>query len=61
MADADSTEPKDRRVVMMMTRSELKAVDDWRFARRISSRGEAMRQLMALGLKAKEKSEKVTG
>ena len=61
MADADSTEPKDRRVVMMMTRSELKAVDDWRFARRISSRGEAMRQLVALGLKAKEKSEKVTG
>ena len=61
MTDADSTEPKDRRVVMMMTRSELKAVDDWRFARRISSRGEAMRQLVASALKAKEKSEKVTG
>jgi hypothetical protein len=47
---ADQTEPKDQRVVMMMTRSELKAVDDWRFAWRISSRGEAMRQLVALGL-----------
>ena len=58
MADADSTEPKDRRVVMMMTRSELKAVDDWRFARRISSRGEAMRQLVASALKASEKEER---
>ena len=54
---ADRAEPKDQRVVMMMTRSELKAVDDWRFARRISSRGEAMRQLVASALKASEKEQ----
>ena len=58
MSDADRTEPKDQRVVMLMTRSELKAVDDWRFARRISSRGEAMRQLVASALKASEKEER---
>ena len=55
MSDAAQTEPKDQRVVMMMTRSELKAVDDWRFARRIGSRGEAIRQLVALSLKAEER------
>ncbi len=52
MSNADQTEPKDQRVVMMMTRSELKAVDDLRYERRISSRGETIRQLIALGLKA---------
>jgi len=48
------SEPKDQRVITMMTRSELKAVDDWRFARRIGSRGEAIRQLVALSLKTEE-------
>jgi hypothetical protein len=36
----------------MMTKAELKAVDDRAFERRIRSRGEALRQLIALGLKA---------
>jgi len=49
---SDFTEPKNQRVPVMMTASELKAVDDWSFARRIRSRGEAIRQLVALGLKA---------
>ena len=35
----------------MMTEAELKAVDHWAFERRIRSRGEALRQLIALGLK----------
>jgi hypothetical protein len=48
----DSTEPKDQRVPVMMTASELKAVDDWSFEQRIRSRGEAIRRLIALGLKA---------
>jgi metal-responsive CopG/Arc/MetJ family transcriptional regulator len=55
--NTETTEPKDQRVVIMMTRSELKAVDDRRFARHISSRGEAIRQLVALGLKASEQQE----
>jgi hypothetical protein len=48
----DDFEPKDQRVHLMMTASELKAVDDWSWAQRIRSRGEAIRQLVALGLKA---------
>jgi len=59
MSDADQAEPKSQRVVMMMTPSELRAVDDWRFARRISSRGEAMRQLVAFGIEASEKEQAV--
>jgi hypothetical protein len=51
----DSTEPKDRRVPVMMAASELKAVDDWAHERRIRSRGEAIRQLVALGLKVPDK------
>ena len=57
MPDA-STEPKDQRVTFMMTVSELNAVDDWSFARRIRSRAEAICQLLALGLKASEKDNK---
>jgi hypothetical protein len=45
-------EPKDQRVHLLMTASELKAIDDWSFAQRIRSRGEAIRKLVALGLKA---------
>lgn len=48
---ADPTEPKDQRVPVMMTASEIKALDDWSFARRIRSRSEAIRQLVALGLR----------
>ena len=54
----DFIEPKDQRVTFMMTASELKAVDDWSFARRNRSRAEAIRQLLALGLKASEKDNK---
>jgi hypothetical protein len=54
----DSTEPKNQRVPVMMTSSELKAVDDWSFEQRIRSRGEAIRRLIALGLKAVVKKEK---
>jgi hypothetical protein len=55
---ADSPEPKDVRVPVMMTASEVKAIDDWSFARRIRSRGEAIRRLVALGLKASAKQSK---
>lgn len=43
-------ELKDQRVTIMLTPSELKAVDDWSFAHRIRSRGEAIRQLIDVGL-----------
>ena len=57
MRKAGSTEPKDQRVPLMMTRSELKALDDWSFARRIRSRGEAIRQLVKLGLTASSEAQ----
>ena len=43
-------ELKDQRVVTMMTPSELQAIDDWMFANRIRSRGEAIRRLCQVGL-----------
>ena len=54
----DLPEPKDKRIALVMTASELQAVDDWSFARRIRSRGEAIRQLISRGIKASEKDGK---
>lgn len=47
-----ATEIRDQRVPILLTPSELKEIDDWSFDRRIRSRGEAIRQLIALGLEA---------
>lgn len=47
-----SAEPKSERVTIMMAASDLKAVDDWSFESRIRSRGEAIRRLIQLGLRA---------
>jgi hypothetical protein len=38
-------ELKDQRVTVMMTKSELGLIDDWMFANRIRSRGDAIRQM----------------
>lgn len=38
-------ELKDQRVVIMFTKYELDLIDDWAFANRIRSRGEAIRRL----------------
>jgi hypothetical protein len=43
-------EKKTERVTTMMTPSEVKAIDDWSFARRIRSRGEAIRRLVEMSL-----------
>jgi metal-responsive CopG/Arc/MetJ family transcriptional regulator len=45
-----SDELRSERVTIMMAASELKAVDDWSFAQRIRSRGEAIRRLIQTGL-----------
>jgi len=50
-------EPKDKRLIVMVTASEMKALDDWRFEHRIASRGEALRRLMALGIEASAKKK----
>lgn len=43
-------ELKDQRVVTMMSPSEVKSIDDWMFANRIRSRGEAIRRLTTFAL-----------
>jgi metal-responsive CopG/Arc/MetJ family transcriptional regulator len=45
-------EIKSERITILLSPSELKELDDWSFDRRIRSRGEAIRQLLALGLEA---------
>lgn len=41
------------RVPLMLTPSEVEAIDDWSFATRIRSRNEAIRQLVRAGLEAR--------
>jgi hypothetical protein len=48
MSDASRAE----RLQIMLTESELVALDDWRFARRMPSRAAAVRELLRLGLAA---------
>jgi hypothetical protein len=40
------------RVQMMLTADELRAVDDWRFRRRMPSRASALREIIRIGLSA---------
>ena len=57
--DKTSSEPKDQRVPVMMSASELKEIDDWRRRQdELSSRSEAVRQLIALGLEASAAQER---
>lgn len=52
MADENKTE----RVQLLMTPSELKAIDDWSFENRIRGRAEAIRRLCEIGLDVHSKS-----
>ena len=40
------------RLQIMLTRAELRAVDDWRFMKRMPSRASAIRELLKRGLVA---------
>jgi hypothetical protein len=40
------------RLQIMLTEAELKALDDWRFAKRMPSRAAAVRELLKRGLSA---------
>jgi hypothetical protein len=53
---SDSPEPKKtERLVVMIAKEDLKALDDWRYEQQIPSRGEAARRLIALGLETAKK------
>lgn len=41
---------RENRVPIMMSDSEVEAIDDWRFANRVATRSEAVRQLAETGL-----------
>lgn len=56
----DDRELKDQRIPIMMTASEVQAIDDWSFERRIRSRGEAIRRLCQIGIFASRHIEKVS-
>ena len=45
-------ERKTIRIPVLMTPSELSALDDWAFANRVRSRGEAIRRLIEAGIRA---------
>lgn len=41
---------REERLQIMLTAEELRALDDWRFARRMPSRAAAVRELLRRGL-----------
>ena len=49
------------RLQIMLTEEELKALDDWRFARRMPSRAAAIRELLKRGLAAEGIGISLTG
>lgn len=49
------------RLQIMLANDELKAIDDWRFARRMPSRASAIRELLKRGLAAEGFSAATSG
>ena len=47
-----STVDRDIRMQIMLQAEELKAIEDWRFAKRMPSRASAVRELLRRGLAA---------
>lgn len=43
---------REQRLQIMLTEDELKAIDDWRFDRRMPTRASAVRELLKRGLTA---------
>lgn len=55
---ATAQELKTERVQLLMSPSEVTAIDDWGFSNRIRTRAEAMRRLCQIGLAADDASSK---
>jgi hypothetical protein len=53
MRHGGGMEKKDVRVPIVMSQGELEALDEWRAQNKIWSRGEAIRRLIAEGIKPK--------
>lgn len=52
MREIMADEIKDQRIITLMTPTEVKAIDDWMFANRVRSRGEAIRRLCQIGMRS---------
>lgn len=50
MARPKLGESESKRLQMVITEDELKAIDDWRFENRVPSRSEAVRRLCSIAL-----------
>jgi hypothetical protein len=48
--NGDDSQDRAERLQVMLSNRELRAVDDWRFARRMPSRAAAIRELLRRGL-----------
>lgn len=60
MARPKLGESESKRLQMVITEDELKAVEDWQFSHRVSSKSEAMRRLVQVGLNATESMPDLT-
>ncbi len=52
---SDSQEKRLSKLQVLVTDTELKDIDDWRFENRADNRSSAVRELIALGLRYSEK------
>ena len=50
--DTPQDEPKSERFNMFISKSEMEAIDDWRFDNRVTSRSEAVRRLCQMGIRS---------
>jgi hypothetical protein len=52
MSDIQIKPKKEERVQFLTTAEQVQALEDWMFSKRIRSQGEAIRQLIQLGMQA---------
>ena len=57
VSDHDDSELISEKIVVTMTPSQLKSIQDYRFANRINSQSDAVRRLIQLGLEASERKK----
>lgn len=56
-----ASEKRTVRVQVVMTASEVEAIDDWGFAHKIRSRSDVFRRLALAGLEALKRAEQAPG
>ncbi|PRD40665.1 hypothetical protein C5748_25715 [Phyllobacterium phragmitis] len=59
MARPKLGETDTERMQLKITRAEIEAIDDWRFANRVPSRSEAVRRLVQIGIQSDESLQQI--